>query len=713
MALSDVNLDDLRFQQDLVDEARKRIVRYCPEWTDYNLSDPGITLIELFAWMTELMVYRLNKVPEKNYLRFLDMMGIQLQPASSARARLTFRLAAPLPLTPDDETRVSVPQGTEVATQETPNAPQVIFTTDETLSIAPPELRHLRTREEFHKNYAERQGIEVFRVFRTDPPAQGATFYMGFDPEDDLRGHILRLTFQCDRTEAVGVRRDNPPLVWEVSVGDGGWREVRPSVLDDEQDTTGGLNNEIGSITFYLPLSLRPDQVSGLTAFWLRCRFEQRSPEQGLYSHSPRVRRVSAETLGATTWATNAVFHDQEDLGISSGDPAQVFHLTIAPILDLRGGETLEIEEVIGRELVYVPWQRVSDFGGSDRFDRHFTLDTATGEIRLGPSIRQADGSVRQYGRIPEVGRRIRISRYRYGGGAQGNVPTGRINVMRAAVPYIDRVVNMMAASGGRDQESLDEAKMRGRRELRAQERAVTAEDYEDLALKADRGIARVKCLTPTTSPSRLPSGMLELLIVPSAAEAVRAGDLTKLQLDPVLSRTVQGYLDRYRLLTTTLQVRTPSYVGVKVRAQIAANEYTAGDVVVERVLDALHRYITPLAFADSGGENEAIAALRASEPKQTPWQGWPFGKPLYVAELFALIQQVRGVKHVLHVELSQRPIELSRERRGLNELDFADSPANPQPPARQLTLIQSPALMIPSDALLCSLEHEIELVTL
>jgi hypothetical protein len=54
MTLPAPNLDDLRFQSDLVDEMRKRIVRYCPEWTEYNLSDPGITLIELFAWMTEI-----------------------------------------------------------------------------------------------------------------------------------------------------------------------------------------------------------------------------------------------------------------------------------------------------------------------------------------------------------------------------------------------------------------------------------------------------------------------------------------------------------------------------------------------------------------------------------------------------------------------------------------------------------------------------------
>ena len=84
MPLPEPILDDLRFQRDLVDEARRRIIRYCPEWTDYNVSDPGITLIELFAWMTEMITYRLNLVPEKNYIRFMDLLGVQLQPANSA-----------------------------------------------------------------------------------------------------------------------------------------------------------------------------------------------------------------------------------------------------------------------------------------------------------------------------------------------------------------------------------------------------------------------------------------------------------------------------------------------------------------------------------------------------------------------------------------------------------------------------------------------------
>src|SRR5688572_12870346 len=140
MALPVPNLDDLQFQRDLVDEARLRIIRYCPEWTEYNLSDPGITLIELFAWMTEMIVYRLNKVPEKNYIKFLDLMGVDLMPATSAEVELTFRLSAPFPLSPNNTNPALVPGGLEIATDAVGDSPEVIFTTVKPLLINGPLL---------------------------------------------------------------------------------------------------------------------------------------------------------------------------------------------------------------------------------------------------------------------------------------------------------------------------------------------------------------------------------------------------------------------------------------------------------------------------------------------------------------------------------------------------------------------------------------------
>jgi predicted phage baseplate assembly protein len=689
MPLPEPRLDDLRFQQDLVDEARRRIIRYCPEWTDYNLSDPGITLIELFAWMTELITYRLNRVPEKNYIKFLDLLGVQLQPPSSARTALTFWLSTPFPITPESTTKAVVPQGTEVATQQLDNEEEVIFTTDNRLIIAPPRLVQLRRQGDINKNYLSRLGIETFYAFQRTPEV-GDTFYIGFDPGRPLSGQLLRLTFECEQTQAVGIRREDPPLIWEASLGEGAWREVRPSTRTDEEDTTGGLNNPTGSLTLYLPLEMAPDTVQGRTAYWVRCRFEPRRPEQGRYSRSPRIRGLEAHTLGGTVRATHAVVHEDERLGVSDGEPGQVYHLEHTPVLTPSSGETVEVEELNEGEVVFVPWTRVEDFAASTRYDRHFTLDEASGEVAFGPSVRQADGTVRQYGRVPEAGRAIRFTSYRHGGGARGNVPAGNLQILRTSPAYIDHVTNLRRAEGGRDQESLEEAKLRARREMRAQQRAVTAEDFENLARRATRAVARVKCRAPGAVGGTLPPGMVELLIVPAAFAAVRAGDLARLALDQPLREELITYLDRYRLLTTTLRVRAPRYRGVAVTAELVPGEYSHPETVRARVMEQLQRFIAPLSLGDDEAFSEMVGHA---------WQGWPFGRDLYVSELFSLIQRVPGVKHVLDVKIVHRTVVPGEEEKSEE--------------GQETTPLEARRLAVPDDTVLCSLEHSVEVVQL
>ena len=86
MPLQAPTLDDRNYAQ-IVAEAKALIPRYVPEWTDFNESDPGITLVQLFAWMTDMLLYRLNQTPERNYIKFLQLLGIELQPAQPARGR--------------------------------------------------------------------------------------------------------------------------------------------------------------------------------------------------------------------------------------------------------------------------------------------------------------------------------------------------------------------------------------------------------------------------------------------------------------------------------------------------------------------------------------------------------------------------------------------------------------------------------------------------
>src|ERR1041385_7728804 len=130
MSLPTPNLDNRRFQ-DIVDEAKRLIPHYCPEWTDHNVSDPGVTLIELFAWMTDLLLYRVNQIPDKVYTKLLELVGIRLEPPRAAEAPVTFYLSAPQP------NEVVIPEGTETATVRTETSKAIVFTTEANLTIWP------------------------------------------------------------------------------------------------------------------------------------------------------------------------------------------------------------------------------------------------------------------------------------------------------------------------------------------------------------------------------------------------------------------------------------------------------------------------------------------------------------------------------------------------------------------------------------------------
>ena len=97
-------LDDRSFN-DIVEEAISMIPRYAPEWTNHNAADPGITLIELAAWMTDLLIYRLNQVPDKNYVAFLNLLGIKLRAPRAAKALTRFSLV-------EGAAKQRVPRGT-------------------------------------------------------------------------------------------------------------------------------------------------------------------------------------------------------------------------------------------------------------------------------------------------------------------------------------------------------------------------------------------------------------------------------------------------------------------------------------------------------------------------------------------------------------------------------------------------------------------------
>src|SRR5262245_42066043 len=97
MPIASPDLGDLRFDR-TVEELIRRIPVYAPEWTDYNDSDPGIALIQLFAYLAEQVGYRLNRIPEKNHVALLKLLGIGLRPAHAATTRIALLLDDPTTL---------------------------------------------------------------------------------------------------------------------------------------------------------------------------------------------------------------------------------------------------------------------------------------------------------------------------------------------------------------------------------------------------------------------------------------------------------------------------------------------------------------------------------------------------------------------------------------------------------------------------------------
>ena len=631
------NLDDRRFQ-DIVDEARRLIPRYCPEWTDHNLSDPGITLIELFAWMMDMLLYRLNRVPDKNFITFLDLIGVKLLPPSAAKADITFRLSAPQP------EMVTIPAGTEVATVRTETQEAITFSTDRTLRILVPHLIYCLTSPEGATFYDHSDAILTpsprFAIFE-ESPRPGNGFYLGF--QENLAGHTLLLTMDCVM-EGIGVDPRDPPLIWES--WDGGSEEwVR---VDMESDTTGALNKQ-GDVELHIPYSFSLRDIDLKRAWWIRCRVTRHRPDQRTYSTSPRVLVTSWHTIGGSMAASHATTVEREELGRSDGKPGQVFRLENAPLLARREGETIEV----GVEEGWEKWMEVEDFALSDGIVKHFTCDSVTGGVKFGPAIQQPNGETRQYGAIPPKGSRIRFARYRYGGGVKGNVGRDTITVLKSSIPYVSSVTNRYAAVGGADPETLESAKMRGPRHLRIRNRAVTGEDFEILAQEAATAVARAKCLQPEPGNGLRP-GTVQVLIVPQVTTAEERIEPEQLQIPKPLEEEVRRYLDERRLLTTALVIKAASYVWVSAQVHVQVKPRLDIVLVGEEIERRLYRFLNPLHGGPEG-------------------KGWPFGRDLFVADVYSLVAGVEGVDFVADAKIFPVNIETGQVGEDVNRIRVPD----------------------------------------
>ncbi len=669
------NLDDRTFD-DLVEECIMRIPRYCPEWTDHNLSDPGITLIELFAWLTDQMLLRFNQVPRKNYVAFLELLGIRLQPPAPARTNLTFYLSSDLPET------YTIPAGIEVATVRTQTTEAITFSTDSPLVIAKPRLQHFLTAttvEKIPQSLRERvtstwnRQSESFWEGSEQPifeeePLPGNCFYIVINSDDPLDGNVVEVTVQGASATPTGINPNQPPRRWEAWDGS----EWQPVLLKEVDDQTRGFSfYEIAQQGSYpeqgAPIKLHLPQNWPVTNFisyrgrWIRCLLTPLDANNAGYNRPPRIIGLGVRTVGGTVRASQSYLIEDERLGISNGKPGQFFQLQQPPILERRSEEYILVIPPNG---LPQRWEEVRDFADSNSRSLHYIIDSITGAVQFGPLIREPnqlknetqvrariqqprpedtfvqvrdieDNSFEhQYGAIPTRGSEVRMVSYRTGGGRQGNVQENSLQFLKSAVPYVESVINHQGAINGADAESLEQAVIRAPRILRSRDRAVTVEDFEALSQIAGQGaIARVRCLPAEMNRQ---AGTVSLLIVPNYnTDAIAQGQglsPDKFDLSPALKEQVLRYLDERRLLGVQVQLQQPEYMGVSVQTEIALepayDNPRAREEILRTIRLSLYKFLNPL----TGGIEE---------------KGWAFGRPLYESDIVALLQQSRGVRYL------------------------------------------------------------------
>jgi predicted phage baseplate assembly protein len=678
MPIRPPSLDDRRFD-DLVDDLIARIPAHTPEWTNPRLGDPGRTLIELFAWLGDALLYRANLIPERQRLVFLQLLGMGLKPALPARGIVGLAFAqekelgahtlAPfgrIKATPAFETLAETTvlpiSGEAYVKRRLPSA-ELARRSDllhglvriHQLSAAP---KAYTTTQVYADGRAAAQGVDVFGqsadralwIALLAPPAG--------KPED-----------QPATNEAVksAIGGGNSGLPALLSVG------VVPAIkpLQPFEQTSAPspvpvwweitTRGQSDGDTDYLRLTVEPgtDTSAGLTrAGTLRLRMPDErhlwapsndvgiNPRAGVGDAPPRLddAQRAARLIAwlrlrpqpganvehlALTWLTlNAAEVDQRQtitaqvLGSATGAADQAYALPLGSV----DAATLAVQvEEPGRG--YQDWQRVDDLAAISadpnvaREARAFELDAEAGRLRFGDGLR---------GRVPEAGMRVRLASGRFGGGRAGNLPPQSLAKLEARridgqpAPAI-KVLQPLALSGGEDAETLDLAERRIPALLRHRDRAVTEEDFRRLSFETPAvDVGRVDVL-PRFKPSDRRFNMPGVVSV-MALPAVQFGSTPHPRPDRPFIERVHAHLSARTPLATELYVIGCDYVPLGLSVAVTLRDGFARDQVLLDVKQALIRFLWPLA---PGGLDQT---------------GWALGRAVRSRELEVEVSRVAGV---------------------------------------------------------------------
>lgn len=688
-------LDD-RSYHDLVEELLSRIPAHTPEWTHPRLGDPGRTLIELFAWLTDTLLYRANLIPERQRLAFLRLLGVSMRSAVPAQGLVGLQI--------DDE---AMTQAVAIQARATIEKP-VTFETRTELTVLPVTAEAFYKRplneEEQHDFAAVVPGLQsVYRLTSLPTPyvttpifVDGAPETNGFDlmsqtvdrslwlallapkassPEsqaplvEQIRTTLGRNASGGQQLLSIGVMpaiavpalfedigpRARIPHVWEMcTVNEGG--EPDYLTLDVVADTTAGLTRH-GIVRVALPAASRIRVPSNDVRANLKAGVGDAPPRLDQADRAVRlvawirVRPTlkSLQQLSLSWIGINAVEIDQRKtltnrvIAHSTGAADQECQLP---------GQSVEAESLViqveERGRGFQIWQRIDDLALAGRDASVYQLDREAGTIRFGDGMR---------GRIPEAGMRIRVAVMRAGGGAAGNVPPGSLTTviardLRGAIVTTKlKVSQTLPTEGGAEAETLAEAERRIPALFRHRDRAVTETDYRELAARTPGvRMGRVEVL-PRFKPHQrrfnVP-GVVSVMVIPFK----EGTGLPNPRPDRPFLESVHGMLNPRRPLGTELYVIGCEYVPLGVSVAITVKDgFGSGEgsdtgagsaglsreSVVAEVRDALRRYLWPLAHGGTDGA------------------GWPLGRPVRDRELEVVVARVPGVSGVAPINLFER----------------------------------------------------------
>lgn len=672
MGLEVPELDDRTFEE-LLTDARKRIPVHSDSWTDHNQSDPGITMLELLAWVAESDLYQLDRVTDRHVRKYLRLLGVEPRPPRPATVSLD---AGPPPgagwVDLPAETRLAVDDAGTTRVFETDHALALTDTEVAAVVSETPSGRHDHTRAN------ATDGLH-FRAFGRTAAADSAV-YVGFDADPFRAGDRLDLYVDFHEADlpAPASHGDEPSsfepsvrVAWEHCTHPerfrepGAWERLDEPEADggtgsDDRDAgdeetadrsrTGfvdGTNHLYHGGTVSIP---EPDRWTGaahdpfdrgVPLVWLRARVDEPGHEvppqldafeTGVVAAVHRTRCRDERLVRAQEGLSVETVRERLDGSGSAGPttttarPNQLFVFPRAPVLDA------EVE--VGP----TTWTRVDDFDASGPDATHYVLDHERGIVRFGDGVR---------GEVPAPDQSVRAVWYEHGGGEAGNVAAGA-NWRLAEEPWPEggppdrwpagsspaalTVRARSPATGGADAEATDAALARLKADLRRPYRAVTTDDYRYLATHTPGlrfGRAAVHVEAPEEAGGDCARhGVVTVAVVPFSP-AYRDRPVPS---DGFLE-AVACHLRRHRLLTDELVVEAPAYVGVRVAAEIEVADGAAAEPTVDAVEMAIDGFLDPLSGFDG--------------------DGWPFGRPVYRSEVYEAIEAVEGVDCVGDVDLT------------------------------------------------------------